>query len=76
MVARRGRDSGHKVAGDEGSDDHGASTGRLFLLGVSVKVQRGQNDRHLTDLPRVAWRLGGQEVKIKSDEFTQCKAFL
>lgn len=55
MAARRGGDARHEVAGDEGADDHRAAAGRLLLQRVTVKVQRGQDDGHLADLPRVTW---------------------
>lgn len=54
LVAGLGRDAGHEIAGDEGADHHGAPAGWLFLERVAVKVQRGQDDRHLADLTGVA----------------------
>lgn len=57
MVARRGGDARHEIAGDEGADDHGAAAGRLLLQRVTVKVQRGQDDGHLADLTRVTWKI-------------------
>ena len=54
MVSGLGGDAGHEVAGDEGADHHRAPAGRLLLLCVTVKVQGGQNDRHLADLTGVA----------------------
>lgn len=54
VVARHCRDTGHEVAGDEGADHHGAPAGRLLLQGVTVKVQRGEDDWHLADLTGVA----------------------
>lgn len=53
MVARHGRDAGHEIVGDEGADHHRAPAGWLLLQRVTVKVQRGQDDWHLTDLARV-----------------------
>lgn len=53
VVARRGRYPCHEVTGDEGADHHGAPARRLLMHGVAVKVQGGQDDRHLTDLTRV-----------------------
>lgn len=53
VVIRRGSDAGHEVAGDEGSDDDGASAGRLLLQRVAVEMQWHQDDGHLTDLTRV-----------------------
>lgn len=54
MVAWHGWDTGHEVAGDKGADHHRAPAGGLLLQWVTVKVQGGQDDRHLTDLTRVA----------------------
>lgn len=53
MVARRSGDASHKIAGDEGANHHRAPAGRLLLQRVPVKVQRGQDDGHLADLPRI-----------------------
>lgn len=53
VVARHGWDARHEVAGDEGANDNRASARRLLLQRVPVKVQGGQNDRHLADLTRV-----------------------
>lgn len=50
VVARHCSDSGHEVAGDEGADHHRAPAGWLLLQWVTVKVQGGQDDRHLADL--------------------------
>lgn len=54
VVAWHGGDASHEVAGDEGADHYRAPTGWLLLQWVTVKVQRGQDDRHLADLTRVA----------------------
>ena len=53
VVARRGGDTRHEVAGDEGADHHRAPAGRLLLQRVAVKVQGGQDDGHLADLTRI-----------------------
>lgn len=54
MVARHGRDASHEITGDEGADHHRAPAGRLLLEWVTVKVQGGQYDWHLADLPGIA----------------------
>lgn len=54
MVARRGRDASHKIAGDKGADHHRAPAGWLLLQRVTVKVQRRQDDWHLADLTGIA----------------------
>lgn len=54
MVARHGGDAGHEIAGDEGADHHRAPAGGLLLQWVTVKVQGGQDDRHLADLTGIA----------------------
>lgn len=64
VVSRRGRDPRHEVAGDEGADDHGAPAGRLLLQRVPVKVQGGQDDGHLADLPGVAWNTRGSGFTV------------
>lgn len=56
MVARHGRDASHEITGDEGADHHRAPAGRLLLEWVTVKVQGGQYDWHLADLPGIAWK--------------------
>lgn len=57
MVAWRSGDASHEIAGDEGADHHRAPAGRLLLQRVPVKVQGGQDDRHLTDLPRITLKM-------------------
>lgn len=64
MVARHGRDARHEVAGDEGADDHRAPAGRLLLQWVTVKVQGGEDDRHLADLTGIA-RLSKNRMSYK-----------
>lgn len=54
VVSWRGRDAGHEIIGDEGADHHRAPAGGLFLQRVAVKVQGGQDDRHLADLTGIA----------------------
>lgn len=54
MIAGHGGDAGHEVAGDKCSDHHRAPAGWLLLQWVTVKVQGGEDDRHLADLTRIA----------------------
>lgn len=55
MVARRGRDACHEVTGDEGANHNRTPAGGLFLQRVTIKVQGGEDDRHLADLARIAF---------------------
>lgn len=41
--------SSHKIIGDEGPDHDGALARRTVFDGVPVKVDRYDNDRHLTE---------------------------